>query len=165
MANVDSSDMMTELRKAAKLGFEPVDVKISSFSPSIEVNPKLVKEANIVSNLTRTASGAGTMFTTATGKETYITSATLSIIKDAACDAATGEITLYCAIDGTTIRLLTLPCLTLTAQSATVSMAFPRPIKVDEGAALGLASVTFTAGNLVRSAGVTGFTIESKGKY
>ena len=131
------------------------------FQPSIETNPLVVNISNIVRNLTRTTTGSGTIYTTPTDKDFYLVSASLSFIKDATCDQATGtSAAVNVVIDGTTVSTVSTSGLTLTAQSGEVSLSSGYPIKVDRGTTITIGGGAYTVGTLCRAATIQGFTLD-----
>jgi hypothetical protein len=94
--------------------------------------------------------------------ETYITALQLSLIKDVVCDQAQGLISLSLTLDKTNLStiILSIPVLTLTAQSENVFLSLPYPIKVKNNSAITCAA-SFTAGLLTRNVRVMGFVTSS----
>jgi hypothetical protein len=125
-------------------------------SPVYEISPKY---ANYVIGATGTASGNSVIkVANALEKESlYVTSAVLSIIKDATSDQASGFIGIGVTIGGKTFYLLICPIITLTAQQITMTISFPFPVKIDAGSAISIISGTFTVGVRSQSAWITGF--------
>jgi len=127
-------------------------------APVIDINPKYT---TVVKTGVRTATGAGiTLLTTESGanaRDFYVTSASLSLVKDAACDQASGSITFVTVIGGESVFPIRLPILTLTAQNQSIALSFPHPIKVDRGTSIITGNLAFTAGSFILSASVTGF--------
>jgi hypothetical protein len=93
------------------------------------------------------------------GSETYITGLNLSFIKDAACDIATGNLTLSVVLDqsGVSTNIIRLSVLTLTAQSENVSLSLPYPLKVKNNTNISVTG-SFTLGNCRRDYNIIGFT-------
>lgn len=127
----------------------------TSIKPNIYVNPQFSTHA--YSTVSGT-SGTSVLFYPAADRDFYVTSAYLSINKDATCDLATGPVYIYTTIAGLTWRILAISTITLTAQHETISISLPYPLKVDRGVAIQV-SGTFTAGVLYRVAAITGFYI------
>lgn len=162
MAIIHNSEVITGIQRAAKIqsGSDSIPrVLASQVIPSIEVNPILTKEAFIKVGYDST-SGSITLYTTPTNQDVYVTAAYLSIIKNAACDVATGPCSLSVVINGATVQLLRLPLITLTAQEQSISISFPHPIKIDRGTSVSVAG-SFTAGVYLRAAGISAFADET----
>jgi len=120
------------------------------------------KEANVVRQSSITASSAqATMYTTGIGTDFYLTGAYISIVKDATCDIATGNITINVTQGGQARTILAISVLTLTAQNSNISISFPTPIKVDRNTAILRSAITFSAGAAASSIGINGFESSS----
>lgn len=155
MTQVHNSEVLQELRDAAKLqlGKDKIpDFLSSGIMPTIELNPKIVKIAQIRSNQS-TISGTLAVYTTSSTKDTYLIGASLSVAKDAACDTATGRYALQTTINGRTIDIVSVAFVTLQALDGQQTALFPHPVKIDRGAAINITG-TFAAGILSRSAQV-----------
>lgn len=110
----------------------------------------------------KTTTGSQAIMTTPAGKDTYLETITISIIKDAACDLPTGNnFFITGVIQGVTQKLISLPILTLTAQQMAMSLTFRRPVKLDRNTAITIsgASTTYTAGTCVRNCDIS-YTIQ-----
>jgi hypothetical protein len=126
--------------------------------PVMEVNPKLLRIANLA-DYTHSGTSAASM-TISGGSTSYkilIQSISLTMIKDAACDAASGVLTVTMAVGGVQRALATLPILTLTAQQNTVNLVFQYPVEADLGSSVSFNMPTFAAGNCRVACSVTGF--------
>lgn len=106
--------------------------------------------------ITATSTGSQTIYTTPAEKDFYLTSATVSIIKDATCDMATGAVVILVTVNGVQSAVIGISTLTLTAQSDSVSVSFKYPIKIDRSSTVVMGG-TFTAGACVRTGCITGF--------
>ena len=100
--------------------------------------------------------------TTSPGSETYITAVNLGLIKDAACDVATGGITLTIPPDNTgqSVGIIAVPVLTLTAQNDNITMSLPYPLKVKNTSTCTVGG-TYSLGTMRRNASIVGFTTSS----
>jgi len=131
---------------------------LANVQPVMDMTPRFHRTATAaISN--STGSGNSAVFTTSTNADTFITGATWGIVKDATCDLASGGASLTATQDGKSITLLTLPVLTLTAQSLIVSQVFNPPIKVDRNITLRM-NQTFTVGTLARSANIHYYEVQ-----
>jgi len=129
----------------------------STVQPVIDMTPDSHVVADCASVAATASAASNNIVTNADlNRDRYITGVTLSILKDATCDVATGAVTLSAVLDGdsTSTALLSLPVLTTTAQSDRISLALVRPVKLKKGAAVALGQGTFTAGNFIRHAQV-----------
>lgn len=156
-----NSELSKEVVEAGKLQVNR-DYPPNSFSDKIvytcETNPKLLRRTNYVATASSTASAATNTIIASTlysDKDLYITSASIGIAKDVANDAITGAIALNVTLNGVLSSLLSIPTLTLTAQSNTLSISFPNPIKVDRGTIISMTFPTFAAGLCSRRATIT----------
>lgn len=143
-----NSEVSQEIRQTAKgqLGSNPLPEIVSNqIVPVIEVNPKIVKNAETISqnelanNLTATIM-ASSLYPT---RDIYITGAQISAMCDV--NATNTAIRLTCTINGSTKYLLTLSKLTTTAFNGAVSITFPHPIKIDRNSSVFLTSDTNVA--------------------
>lgn len=117
---------------------------------------------NIIRRGQSTTTGDINVFTTPTDKDFYIYGVTLGFSKNATCDVATGTATsLFIVQDGISNAILSLPGITTTAERDSISISFPRPLKVDRGTSI-LCTGTFTAGVMARAVTIFGYT-EIKG--
>ena len=102
-----------------------------------------------------------TMITTATNVDTYITGATLSVIKDVTSTSIASYINLV--IDGTVaaVSLLSLPGITLTVQNQTASISLNNPIKLSRGSIVSVNNNTAVA-NIATTATIYGYTVDDR---
>lgn len=121
-------------------------------SPTYEISPKY---ATFVKSASATVSGTSVVQPDVT-KDFYLTSVSASYVKDAACDSATGAYSIGMTYSGAYQYVMHLPITTLTAQSGSVFLSFPYPIKLDRGGSIAITG-TFAAGTCTRYLGVTGF--------
>jgi hypothetical protein len=77
------------------------------------------------------------------GKKFMVCCASCAFIKDASSTAT--SITMYVTISGQTNYILTIPTLSLTAQSGNQTICFPVPIELKSGDGAGIASDTNVA--------------------
>jgi len=123
-------------------------------TPVLEVH----KFSFIVKSLSKATTGAGTIYTTPTDQDFYLTSATMVLTKNAACDSTY----LYMGVkpDGevTSIPLLILAGQTTTAESMQIANTYPYPIKLNRGQTIAIVP-TFTAGAQTCYGTITGFLL------
>jgi len=163
MAYIDNSETKRELDEAirgnANTNLSPTSLA-NQVVPVININPKANRRANIVRNINLTASGAGTIYTIPSDKDFFLCSIGVGLVKDVACDVATGRVVVVAVIDGATVQILGIPTITLTAQQSDVAINFSTPIKLDRGTQISITG-TYAAGVMSRNAYVSGFTVEA----
>lgn len=127
---------------------------------SEEIVPVVVVErfCNIVKRNSVTNGTSATIYTTPTDKDFYIVAANISTIKDATSTSLTERISV--TIEGLLIAILEICSLTLTPQNDSMSISFPRPIKVDRGTNITVTNSTNVA-NITTVANIYGFTVET----
>jgi len=132
---------------------------VPSIQPTFEVNRKFV---NIQRATPATANSNSTILTTSSSVDTFITAASIYFIKDATCDAASGvgpQITAQLDGDSAARAIVSTAIITLTAQEGSQTQSFNPPLKIARGSTItGDRGATFSAGNLVRSYTIQGFT-------
>jgi hypothetical protein len=113
---------------------------------------------NIIRKGTASNSTSGTIYTTPSDKDFYLTNCAISVTKDATSTSTGSDIQV--TINGVTFQILTLATLTLTAQNMSNSMDFSNPIKIDRGTPIQILNATNVAN--VRAVGnIVGFTTET----
>lgn len=128
--------------------------------PVVDMTPDFHRVPNIIRSRVQTSSGAGAIYTTSSSRDFYLTGISVSFIKDATCDAASGEVAgISAPINGVTQTFLSLAGITLTAGTDSIQMNFDQPIKIDRASNILLNSTTFTVGVLVRCATLQGYEI------
>lgn len=146
---IQKTETIQQLREAARLSISegfPQELA-QQIVPVIEVNPKLLDFPNNFGAAATGTSNAGvTALTTSSVKETYITSLTFHLLKDATCDAATGSLTVNATANGATINLANIQHITLTAADRFLTLSYPVPIRVDKGSTIRSTNLTFTVG-------------------
>ncbi len=149
-----NSQLQKEISDAFKID-ERIE-KIPSAIPVCEVNPKVVKNGFAYVG-TATNATSSIIVTTPTTGVFYITGLALTIIKDA---TATSTVTnISGIIDGQTKILISLPSITLTAQSISISISLIHPIKIDSGTNISVLNGTNVA-NITAKACIYGFLDE-----
>jgi hypothetical protein len=159
-----NSELSTELREGAKIqqGIDPTPSELADKVIAVmEVNPKLLRNIEILASAATTGTGASTIMTTPRDKDIYVTEITLGIIKDVLCDVATGTYAINTTINGVSRPLVNTPILTLTAQNQNLVISFSRPIKLDRNVTIALASASSTAGIFNRSTIIFGYYVEN----
>lgn len=164
MAWIYNTELSKELKEGAKLQ-QTRDIIPNQLAdkvvPVMEVNPKLLRRINIVRNVSSAVTAGMTAYTTPTGaQDFYLTGFQFSLTKDAACDAATGTLTITATIDGASRVLGNYSHITLTADSVIIDREFTIPVKIDRGSTIAN-SITFAAGVCTRSLCITGYTVDN----
>lgn len=112
-----------------------VDANISSISQNIqlvaETNPKLLRRSRIVKSALMTNTSSVEILSVPAGKKFLMTSATLSVVKDATSTAT--SIVMNATVGGVTSSMLRICGLTLTAKDAQISISPSVPIVCDAG--------------------------------
>jgi len=159
---IQNASTIKEIRKVAGLSISegfPQQLN-NSVQAVVDVNPANLRRGDYIKVSARTSTGDLVLATTSTARDTFISGAQLGIIKDATNDGASNYVRITVVIDGITTDIIALPTLTLTAQNSFLSVNFREPIKIDRGSAITCTWVSYAAGLCVRTAGVTGFTVE-----
>lgn len=130
-----------------------------TIQPVFEVNPKF---CNVIEGASKSTTGSSTLFTTPSDKDFYLVAATVQMIKDATCDHPTGDSALINVIvNGNTEKLCVIGGITLTAQAQTVSISLPIPLKIDRNTSITIAGGSYTAGTMVKSGSIVGYTLDT----
>jgi len=131
---------------------------------SSEVNPTIQPTVEITEIYNYFGGGAST----ATGniniampsdRDVLIDYITVSFVKNAACDIATGIISVTGTFSGTSRNLANFAVLTLTAERGEAFITFQRPLKPDRGTNITMTG-TFGAGAMSRVISIAGYTEE-----
>jgi len=137
MATIYNSDLSKELRLGARIqtSVDSIPNKLGEVvMPVMEVNPKLLKIANIVRSATAVNSTSSNMYTTPTDRDFYLTFANISVLKDVTSTST--ETSIKVTIDGVLHRLISIAGISLTPQTLGTSQSFNIPIKIDRGTAI-----------------------------
>lgn len=129
------------------------------YIPTIEVNPFLVKIADICKTSSAINATSATIYTTPTDVDFYLTAACLSIIKDNTATSVSSYISFN--VNGVSCSICRIAGLTLTPQNSVVPMDFNQhPIKVDRGAVIAINNSTNVA-NCSAFGTIVGFTVNN----
>lgn len=154
---INNKEVISEVSKLLNYPTEQTpELDTSKILLVADVNPLHSRRCNIVKGLTVTNSTGGTIYTTPTDKDFYLTSLALAFIKDVT-STSTG-IAIEVIIDGATVQILHFPCLSLTVQSDGIAVSYPQPVRIDRGTAISLVNATNVANIAIRSS-LTGFTV------
>ncbi len=97
------------------------------------------------------------LYTTPSDKDFYLTNATIAVIKDV--NSTSTNSYMQVVINGVNQIILSIPGITLTAQSNTLSQSFRYPLKLDRGTQVIVTGTTTTA-NIRTNATLQGYTEE-----
>lgn len=161
MATIYNSNLTNELRDGAKIQIskDKIPTELAEkVIPVMEVNPKLLRKTKICRSLIVTNSTSGTIYTTPTTQDFYLTGATISVIKDATATSVYSQLVVY--IDGASQGIMNIPGITLTAQNQSLTLSFPIPVKLDRGSTINISNNT-NVGNVVCGASIFGFVDET----
>lgn len=155
MAVIQNSDLIQELVRVSKTqsAFDLPRTLSPIINPTLETHPFLVVPINVVKNNQSAATGTVTVYTAPTAAQkakAWLWGFTVSYVKDATCDIATGRLALQITQLGVTRDLMAFPVITLTAQSERASIMLPKPILLDPGTSI-VYPVTYSLGVMSRT--------------
>jgi hypothetical protein len=130
----------------------------------MEVNPKLLKNANQVVTLSAVSTNASiaTIYTVPAGKEFYLTGFSMGLTKNATCDVASGTLSISVKpAGGVTVPVGFLPFQTLTAESLNANFQLTIPIKLERLGTVTIPAFSFAAGACTRYHTIYGYTIDN----
>lgn len=162
MAINRNSQISEEIRDAFKLQ-QNVDGTISNVAsqiiPVCEVNPKMMRRINVVVTSAKATTGPNTTYTTPSDKDFFLIGYIYNLIKDAACDAASGQISNITAVqDGQTKTIGTIAGITLTAQNERMIVMLNYPMKLDRATTINNTG-TYAAGVMQRTLTIFGYEV------
>ncbi len=132
--------------------------------PTFETNPILLKftEFSDYRSYTATLGSSVTMKTTSSIKRTFLTAASIAIVKDAANDKSTGAFFITVTPKGgASTRILVVPVLVTTAQDVRDTIYFNPPLELEKNTTIEIPSFSYAAGTASFTAGFKGFELES----
>lgn len=155
MVKINNTELTKGIVKNAKIeqGLEQVpDELASKVVPVMETNPQLLRTINVIKN----QNGAGTIYTTPTDKDFYLTSASLSVTGTGAV-SGTGTITAFPKGQASTIMCACLvESVAGAADSNSNTITFPFPILLERGSVIAATSSSLN----IKSFVITGYTVE-----
>jgi hypothetical protein len=155
MATINNSDLMKEIVEDAKIQINTDKVPsqlAEKVVPVMEVNPKFFRKINVIAR----ATSSSTIYTAPTNKDFFLTAYNMSGVS-----TATGEIRLtvtpknQAAIIIGTIELGNTVAVDISSDNITQN--FDRPILIERGSAITLAS---TGTQSLKQATIFGYTVE-----
>jgi hypothetical protein len=166
MAKIYNSDLIKELRDVGKIQISTDKIPneiADKVVPVINVNPKQSRVINAILSSAVTASGvAQTLLAAQPNRDFFITSASISIVKDAACTPGREFYHIICTIDGATKNILTIPYYSAVASESHKTISFPIPIKIDRNTAITTSIFDYGAGTSKVSTNVSGYFVDNK---
>ena len=126
--------------------------------PVIDVHPDHNRIANVVVSDILANGTSATLYTTPTDRDFYLTSATLSTIKDATSTSTASAIEITPQV-GLATKILSIVGLTLTAQNFSIATSFNCPILLKRGSSINITNSTNVA-NITSRAAITGYIVE-----
>lgn len=145
MVAITSSDAIQRFVDEAKLqSANGVPTQLNNqIVPVFEVNPRLTRFCDIVKTNSIANQTSATIYTTPTDKDFFLTSASLSYIKDVT-STSTG-VAINVTINGLATSVLALPGITLTVSQGQISNTFLHPLKIDRNTNIAVISSTSVA--------------------
>lgn len=157
MVQIQNNDAITAIRDGARLSISegyPQDLG-KTVVPVMDMTPEFHRfDFPISANPVTT--GAVTVLTTLDRRQYYLTGVSMSLVKNATCDIATGQVGLTVVIEGVTTTVCAIAVLTLTAEAREKTVIFKDPIKLDNASIISLTG-TFTAGAMSRQVTIYGY--------
>lgn len=159
MATIYNSDLSKELIDGAKIQVSKDKVPnqiADKVVPVMEVNPKMLKYVNVIKRASVINATSTTIYTTPTDRDFYLTSAQLSLIKDATSTSATSAIAVTLKGDSTAVNILEISSITLTAQENAVANSYTIPILLERNTTIAVTNSTNVA-NIRASGCIQGY--------
>ena len=159
MARINNPDTIKRMMDDAKIqtSTDAVPQELASkVVPVLIANPG--RFLNVVEYTAANNASTATIFTTPTGKDFYVTSISLSFIKDVNATSTYSDV--RGIVGGRTLVFLRLPQITLTAQSHGTTLTLPFPMKMDRGSVLTVNN-SAGVGEITATACITGYTVEA----
>jgi hypothetical protein len=140
-----NSELIKELQGSTKIQTMSglPTILSSNIVPTIEINPKIVKNGSNISQSLANATSSGFTFTAPTDRDMYITGANLTFVRDATATSTKFAVT-YVNDLGATITLLSFGGVTLNAGSGSTQTPAMHPIKIQRGSTMTITSTSAT---------------------
>lgn len=161
MAQIHNTQTLNEVREGGKLqqSREIIPSQLAEkVVPVMEVNPKLMRRINIMKFLERTATSAGTIYTTPTDKDFLLVAIQMSERHDAAYDGTRMRIN-FTLDDGSAGRI-DLKLANGTIGSTNQVIDLPIPMKLARGSTIQV-DLSFTAGTQTTHTAIFGYIIDN----
>jgi hypothetical protein len=156
MATINRSSTILDMAEnlALNTGIEKIPVNLKEDVQAVyRVNPSVSKVCKWLALTTTTAT---TMYTTPVNKDFYLTSIWIGFTKDVTSDLM--YVCLRFVVDGQA-KDIGIRGQTLTAESKSMSLSFPFPIKIDKGTIMQMVGA-FAAGACAKDITFTGYILE-----
>lgn len=160
---INNSETVQALRSATQPQ-DPTELSPSfsnSVVPVIEINPERLRKTTYVATGGLINATSGSIYTTPTDRDFFMTGATIAYIKDATSTATLIRMQLSTDYN-TNIQIFDIPCLTLTPQNGALSLSFNPPLKLKRGIIVAVTADTATANITVRGT-IQGYIVEQRG--
>jgi hypothetical protein len=155
-----NSALTKELREGAKIqsGIDSTPSEIADkVVPVMEVNPKLLRNINVVKDISSVATGAVTIYTTPTNQDFYLTNIVYCASADVTADNVYFRI--IATINGQAVNLINMRKISLREFNQNVVLNLPLPLKIDRGTTIQISSV-WTVGSSNHHACIYGYIDE-----
>jgi len=129
--------------------------------PTFESNPELFRKCNVIITNTAVNATNATIYTTPKDRDFYLVGASLSVIKDAGSTSTETSINVQTDETNTTQRFLSIIGLSGVAQSETISISLPYPLKLRRNTIQTLTNSTNNA-NISARGVLYGYYLESR---
>ena len=146
MAKIYNSELFRELTQGGKIqtSIDRIPSELAEkVVPVMEVNPKLLKELNIIKNTEAFNTTSATIYTTPSDKDFYLTGYALSVTKDAGSTSQKSWIS--CTINGATTIIVRIETINGQIDSGNLSHTFLYPIKIDKNTTITVNNSTAVA--------------------
>lgn len=161
MAYIYNSELSKELIEGARIATakDNIPTQIADkVVPVMEVNPKLLRRANIIRSANAINSTGATVYTTPTDRDFFLTSVHLSVIKDVTATSQNTELD-FVTDDGIQQYAFVINGITLTPQNEVIDQQLNPPIKLKRGTNISLVNGTNVA-TIRTHATITGYTVD-----
>jgi hypothetical protein len=162
-AKIYNSNLTKEIVDGAKLQLSQGQIPselAEKVIPVMEVNPKLLRIANIVKSTSATNSTSAIIYTTPTDKDFYLTGANISNIKSALSTSTFSAINVILKGANVSNILLNLTGITLTAANGAYSQNFIPPILLKRGSEITITNSTNVA-EIKSSGQIIGYEVDN----
>jgi hypothetical protein len=160
MAEIYNSSLSKEIIEGGKLQLsrDRIPTQLAEkVVPVMEVNPKLLRRIDFISQGTKSGNGSGIVFTSDSKKRTFITNLIWSFVSDAVCENTFFGIN-FAIKGGILADRIVIPKLTLTSINNCIPLNFNFPLEIEPGSAIYLTNDTATLGTAISRLTIMGYT-------
>lgn len=126
--------------------------------PIINITPNVINQDPFTTYKILSVTGGTTAITTSTIKRTFLTHISFTFSKNAACDLPSASILGFELTDKNDKKIIyAVSNITLTHERDSISINFSEPFELKKGTAIYINSVSFGAGELVRTLNAIGY--------